>query len=434
MNEYGELVVLGYSSYRVANGDTISTKGQWQPVGSPNCHFRLGMKKVGNGLERHRSIVQTCEKTIDSLRQELQSPSSQFVSIPTSNSSSCFIEYVPNLSLDMFQIGRQPSRFNDFSVPGPIYGTSGTISRFAARFVCERSAPYRCRLFAGGFDASRMAVVPSSSLKYCAFCNSWMKTMDCKCISTSSRPIVYERNRDNNSETDGVPVDALTKNGVRIWMPEQKVWYEVSVNGFLYAIQDDLTNSSFHRPTSAPAALEALVTHGCIIDLGGVQLQFLSKRSRRKSSIESMSNPSLAVQLESLNIQCPVQLHPLKFQNDSDLNDTSTPYVFPACGHVFGFDPRIARGKCCPMCRALGSMVPLKLASTNGAKLHQAEERNRIPDSVFNPCGHAVGSKCAKYYASIRMPNGKSICPICAVALDQNLPYTKLYLHIDDDL
>ncbi|EQC34810.1 hypothetical protein SDRG_07615 [Saprolegnia diclina VS20] len=441
MEEYGELVVLGYSSYRVAGRDDPSPhSAKWQPVGSPNCHFRLAPKKTGNGLTRRRAFLATGlgEKasSADAAKAQLHAPSSQFVTIPLSLRTMAMVEYVPDASLDMFQIGRQPSRYNDFSVPGPLYGASGTISRFAARLVCERDAPYRCRLYAGGFDASHTAAVPASALKYCAACSTWTKALSCcHVVSPSSMlpstgPVLAEIKCDGS-----VPVDALTKNGVRLWVPEQQEWFEVSMNGFLYAIQgggESSSSTSFHRPTAGPVHLESLVSHGCIIDLGGVQLQFLTKLARRKPSLAPPPlQPSLLAQLESLHVQCPVQLMPLRFHSNCASSETA--HVFPACGHVFGYDARIALGKACPMCRTPGGMVLLKLTSGNGAKLHQADERNCVPDCVFNPCGHAVGLKCATQYASIRMPNGKSICPICAVALDSNQPYSKLFWHTDDD-
>ncbi|OQR82829.1 hypothetical protein ACHHYP_15470 [Achlya hypogyna] len=434
--EYGELVVLGYSSYRVAGKDDPA---KWQPVGAPNCHFRLMAKKAGNGLERGRALVATGlgEKasTADAAKSSLRAPASQFVTIPVGSSMHGLVEYVPNPGLDMFQIGRQPSRYNDISIPGPLYGASGTISRFAARLVCDRQLPHRCRLFAGGFDASHTASVPMSALKYCAACGKWVKNLSCSHIPTLGPGLHEWKPSSCSTEADSpaVPLDALTKNGVRIWVPEQKAWFEVSVNGFLYAIHDDLvTSSSFQRPTSGPVATEALVTHGCIIDLGGVQVQFLSKHARRKASLSAPLLPSLITQLEALHVQCPVQLQRLRFTKaGGDASETA--HVFPACGHVFGYDARLAMGKCCPMCRTPGSMVLLKLTSGNGTKLQRAEERHCIPDCVFNPCGHAVGAQCANHYASIRMPNGKSICPLCAVALDAQRPFSKLYWHTDPD-
>jgi len=52
---------------------------------------------------------------------------------------------------------------------------------------------------------------------------------------------------------------------------------------------------------------------------------------------------------------------------------------------------------------------------------------------VFNPCGHAISSKLAHHYAALRMPNGRAICPFCAVHLDLRVPFSRLYLYCDSD-
>lgn len=61
-------------------------------------------------------------------------------------------------STDMFQLGRMHGCDNDFSVRGPLHQSSpggkvcGPVSRYAVRFLVDRSPPHRARIFAGGFD------------------------------------------------------------------------------------------------------------------------------------------------------------------------------------------------------------------------------------------------------------------------------------------
>jgi len=144
---------------------------------------------------------------------------------------------------------------------------------------------------------------------------------------------------------------------------------------------------------------------------------------------------SVAKQLENLNVQCPVQLHQLRFTRpgpgEPEVPKAQVPHVFPACGHVFGYDKRIASAKTCPLCRAPGNLVQLLLKENS--QLQSAAERHSIPECVLNPCGHAISSKLAAHYAALLMPNGRAICPFCAVHLDLRTPFSRLYLYSEDD-
>ena len=72
------------------------------------------------------------------------------------------VEYKKDNKSDLFQIGRSTENCVDFivmdTIPGPKSDaklTQSTISRFACRLVCERSSPYRTRIFAAAFDTNR---------------------------------------------------------------------------------------------------------------------------------------------------------------------------------------------------------------------------------------------------------------------------------------
>lgn len=587
--EYGRLVVLGYSSYRVerrqrsgsvdqappsfgladasssddnSDGSRSSPSppdtrkrslGQlWKPLGDQNDQFALEKRPRANGIRLGRfhhvtPTVEAAKSRSHGVSKDLKGITSRMMQRierrgggsgnqmdgATARNAEPFLMCVPmndkdafasvtefhqDFSVDMFQIGRMPCRQNDFVIPGPRVGASGTISRYAARILCSREPPFECRIFAGGFDAARRMSTAGHALKYCARCGAWMKRVptDHECAvqtlmeqasdCSSGDRNLFRRKRSSSrlagkvvkhyvddTTEDGplehfeldvrdaseLPVDGLTKNGVRVWLPEYKQWFEVSVNGNLYAIEARSAESSsnplgsqgpsngtrrkvvhsrsgaFNRPTGGVENLAPILTDGAIIDLGGVQLQFQSSFSsnacngeRGMSGIardidEFLEAPvvygrgtlsSVSTQLDRLNVQCPVQLHTLRFTRAApgeDIPLDQIPHVFPACGHVFGYESRIASSHTCPLCRTPGSLVQLLLKENS--QLQSAEEQHAIPECVFNPCGHAISRKLALHYSTLRMPNGRSICPFCAVHLDVRVPFSRLFLYCDSD-
>lgn len=60
---------------------------------------------------------------------------------------------------DMYQLGRMEAPENDFVVKGPLHKSQaggkvcGPVSRYAVRFLVDRSPPHRCTIFAGGFNS-----------------------------------------------------------------------------------------------------------------------------------------------------------------------------------------------------------------------------------------------------------------------------------------
>ncbi|KAG6615174.1 Protein pellino [Phytophthora cinnamomi] len=594
--EYGRLVVLGYSSYRVdmvrrprsgsaqlappsfglsdagdesgAHAHELSSSssssssaahkrslGQtWQPLGDQNAQFVLERRTRANGVRLRRfhhvrpidelqdskhgangavakdlkGITTRIMQRIEAVRSRTigdnQSEDAAEISpavvpfqmcVPMNDKDpfASVTEFHADPGADMFQIGRMPCRQNDFVIPGPRVGASGTISRYAARIVCSREPPYECRIFAGGFDAARRMSTAGHALKHCSRCGAWLKRVATEhaCVmqtlmeqsrdGSGDKGFFGRVKRSNNSLLGGdvkhyidetsedgplehfevdvrdaseLPLDGLTKNGVRVWLPELKQWFEVSVNGSLYAIEsrtvDEKTASSsssssngghrrrhhdgavrsrsgaFNRPTANAEDFAPILTDGAVIDLGGVQLQFQtgyrSELEAKAENNELLEAPvvygratlsSVSIQLERLNVQCPVQLHSLRFTRAAPGEDVpldQIPHVFPACGHVFGYEKRIASSHTCPLCRTPGSLVQLLLKENS--QLQSAEEQHSIPECVFNPCGHAISTKLAHHYSALLMPNGRAICPFCAVHLDLRVPFSRLYLYCDD--
>ncbi|TDH68403.1 hypothetical protein CCR75_007693 [Bremia lactucae] len=551
--EYGRLVVLGYSSYRVdmvqrARSDGLDpapsfglahardeTKfsrkrslGQlWKPLGDQNAHFVLEKRPQANGVRLHRfhhimphelakrvkkkkdlksittGMMQRIEATVCKNDQSedrnallRRVPYQLCLPMNDQDAWASVTEFHADPRVDMFQIGRMPCRENDFVIPGPRVGSSGTISRYAARILCARDPPYECRIYAGGFDANQQMSTAGHALKYCVRCGTWSKRLrlDHTCVfKTLLQPNLpskscqkgkntvkhYFEKSENDESLEHVevevhnvhelPMDGLTKNGVRVWLPERKQWFEVSVNGRLYVIEaralearetvesDRLRHlhvamqsrsGTFNRPiTGAEDDLPPILTNGAVIDLGGVQLQFQTTfRSKIEANDEHQmlleaplvygraTMSSVCTQLERLNVQCPVQLHSLRFtrtSSDKMVPLDQIPHVFTACGHVFGYEKRIAQSHTCPLCRTPGSLVQLLLKENS--QLQSTEEQHAIPECVFNPCGHAISTKLARRYAALLMPNGRAICPFCAVHLDFRVPFSRLYLYCDSD-
>ncbi|ETV99763.1 hypothetical protein H310_07815 [Aphanomyces invadans] len=453
---YGELVVLGYSSYK--RQGAAATRGHWLPVGAPNTRFCLTRRSTPNALVPERVVfvesrLQKRELT-HGLQQALATgKSTKFVCIPVSATTTVATELVESSMFDLFQLGRQPSPHNDFVVPGHLHGDKGTMSRFAARIMCDRAPPYTCRVFAGGFDTDHHVAVPMNAPKFCRSCQRWSSSSStCKCIaSTIVSNRVLGANHENTVTAFGFtnsiqPVDALTRNGVRLWRPETQSWVEVSVHGQIYAVSTASSSSStaaFARPTGAPIAMEAVLTHGCILDLGGVHVKFIYPSSNNAPP------GSLALRLESLRVHCPVHLHPLQFgpyppihskrhhhepSPQDGIPSAFQPHVYPACGHVCGYNARMASTQQCPLCRTPSTLVPLRVATRHGQRLLTSTlDHEQVPDCVFNPCGHMVDAALAAESAALRLATtGKSICPFCAKSLDPRRPYSKLFFYRDD--
>ncbi|MFH4974894.1 hypothetical protein AB6A40_001603 [Gnathostoma spinigerum] len=312
--KYGELVLLGY------NGSQESARS--------NSHGRkhrskmaLFKKPVGNGIKKGESSavrvppLQT-EAVMDTTRH--------VVSYSYNRNHTILVEYIPDPTKDMFQIGRSSEDQIDFTIvdtwlaagsnlvlspagnnpaahhvlrtpdrrsnDGEVIGQrpiSSTISRYACRILIDRDEPHRASLYAAGFDSSKNIFLGEKATK-------WVK---------------------KNGEVDG-----LTTNGILILHPhrlreipdgedckEMYVWREVSVDGDIYKARE--TRSSTKRGDQAFGESNEL-QDGTLIDLCGATLLWRTREGLAQSPCRS----ELELRLDELNAgkpQCPVNLNTL---------------------------------------------------------------------------------------------------------------------------
>lgn len=146
--------------------------------------------------------------------------------------------------------------------------------------------------------------------------------------------------------------------------------------------------------------------------------------------------------------------------------ESQRPFVFPACGHVFGFHASFS-GNPCPLCRHRGPFVPvlfehsdcleLKISTNTGTtntetprtRLSEAFARDSGSICIFNPCGHVANQQLCQQWSSVSMrvmncrssssgksPEGRSKCPFCSAVLcragEEGGPFNKLLFQSDE--
>ncbi|XP_067255816.1 E3 ubiquitin-protein ligase pellino homolog 1 isoform X3 [Chanodichthys erythropterus] len=155
--KYGELIVLGHNG-SLASGDK----------GRRRSRLALYKRPKANGVKP--DVIHNVSTPLVS--KALSNKSQHSISYTLSRSHSVIVEYTHDPNTDMFQIGRSTESMIDFVVTdtagsgtggqgqGGANGEGGqsaqsTISRYACRIMCERSAPYTARIYAAGFDSSK---------------------------------------------------------------------------------------------------------------------------------------------------------------------------------------------------------------------------------------------------------------------------------------
>ncbi|XP_074644012.1 protein pellino-like isoform X2 [Tubulanus polymorphus] len=393
--KFGELIVLGYNG-SLPEGDK----------GRRRSKFSLLKRPKSNGVKPGKKHVvknpQTAKAVLDS--------NCAAVSYTLSRNQAVVIEYEPDETTDMFQIGRSSESPIDFVVLDTVPGaqkaedcivSQSTISRFACRILVDRSPPYTARIYAAGFDSARNIFLGEKATKW---------------------------------QNDKKEIDGLTTNGVLIMHPvggfndqsKAGLWREVSVGGGVYELRE---SRSTPKKSNLIEDEENILYDGTLIDLCGATLLW-------RSALGLLSSPSrreLDHQIEEINAgrpQCPVGLNTLVIPNKNTLTVTEKqPYVYLKCGHVHGKHEwgasDEAGNRTCPMCRETGPFQKLQMG--NEPSLYVDSE---LPTHTFNPCGHMSSEKTIKYWASIPIPYGChgfiAVCPFCATPLKEHPGYVKV--------
>lgn len=162
---YGQIVVLGHCEYRMVDK-------RWVPFGLSNQTFSLIRKKLPDGI----SLVSRTPTLVSTMLKDSMSTPRIAIDISSKDGlvtavDTCTKDDASQLLLyecrhdplrDRFQLGRALQSTNDFIVPGQLHqgedgSYTGPISRWACRIECERLPPFRCFIFAGGFNERKVS-------------------------------------------------------------------------------------------------------------------------------------------------------------------------------------------------------------------------------------------------------------------------------------
>ncbi|KAJ8008098.1 hypothetical protein DPEC_G00101240 [Dallia pectoralis] len=420
--KYGELIVLGHNG-SLANGDK----------GRRRSRLALYKRPKANGVKP--DVIHNVSTPLVS--KALSNKSQHSISYTLSRSHSVIVEYTHDTNTDMFQIGRSTESMIDFVVTDTAGGgTSGsgqgavgegggggggqsaqsTISRYACRIMCERSAPYTARIYAAGFDSSKNIFLGERAAKW--------------------------------RTSDGL-MDGLTTNGVLVMHPAGEfvsepapgVWREISVCGNVFALRE--TRSAQQRGKLVENESNTL-QDGSLIDLCGATLLWRTPSGlRRTPTLKQLE--SLRQELNAARPQCPVGFNTLAFPSlaQREIVDKKQPWVYVNCGHVHGYHnwgyrkdrghgaglggtaPASTGERECPMCRRVGPYVPLWLGCEGGLYLDAGP-----PTHAFCPCGHVCSEKTVAGWSQIPLPHGThafhAACPFCGTWLTGEQGHIKL--------
>ncbi|KAL6490470.1 E3 ubiquitin-protein ligase pellino homolog 1 [Colossoma macropomum] len=427
--KYGELIVLGHNG-SLASGDK----------GRRRSRLALYKRPKANGVKP--DVIHNVSTPLVS--KALSNKSQHSISYTLSRSHSVIVEYTHDPNTDMFQIGRSTESMIDFVVTdtagsggggggqGQSQGGAGgdggqsaqsTISRYACRIMCERSAPYTARIYAAGFDSSKNIFLGERAAKW--------------------------------RTSDGL-MDGLTTNGVLVMHPAGEfvsepapgVWREISVCGNVFALRE--TRSAQQRGKLVENESNML-QDGSLIDLCGATLLWRTPDGlRRTPTLKQLE--SLRQELNAARPQCPVGFNTLAFPSLAQRAtvDKKQPWVYMNCGHVHGYHnwgfrkekgagssaigggagaggtaPASTGDRECPMCRRVGPYVPLWLGCEGGLYLDAGP-----PTHAFCPCGHVCSEKTVQGWSQIPLPHGThafhAACPFCGTWLTGEHGHVKL--------
>uniref|UniRef100_S4RZQ4 Pellino E3 ubiquitin protein ligase family member 3 n=1 Tax=Petromyzon marinus TaxID=7757 RepID=S4RZQ4_PETMA len=429
---YGQLIVLGHNGC-LPLGDK----------GRRRSRFNLYRRSKANGVKpstMHVTPTPQAAKAVSS--KELHS-----VSYTLSRSQTVVVEYAHDKDTDMFQIGRSTEGPIDFVVTDTPAGNGGggvgaggpstgggpgggggedahlaaqsTISRFACRMVCARTAPHSARIYAAGFDSSRNIFLGEKAAKW-------------KSVAGQ--------------------MDGLTTNGVLVMTPRQSpphtgapegagepspgTWREISVCGNVYSLRE--TRSAQLRGHLVDSETNVL-RDGSLVDLCGATLLWRTAEGlARAPTLRDID--ALRQEINAARPQCPVGLNTLAFPSFRRRpgDEDRQPWAYLACGHVHGRHEwglrgggignvtggagsnggAMEAGRECPMCRAVGPYVALSLGREPAFYVDAGR-----PAHALSPCGHVCSEKTARYWARVSLPHGThafhAACPFCGTALSE---------------
>ncbi|XP_073693425.1 E3 ubiquitin-protein ligase pellino homolog 1 [Garra rufa] len=421
--KYGELIVLGHNG-SLASGDK----------GRRRSRLALYKRPKANGVKP--DVIHNVSTPLVS--KALSNKSQHSISYTLSRSHSVIVEYTHDPNTDMFQIGRSTESMIDFVVTDTASSGSGgqgqggangeggqsaqsTISRYACRIMCERSAPYTARIYAAGFDSSKNIFLGERAAKW--------------------------------RTSDGL-MDGLTTNGVLVMHPAGEfvsepapgVWREISVCGNVFALRE--TRSAQQRGKLVENESNML-QDGSLIDLCGATLLWRTPSGLRHTPTLKQLE-SLRQELNAARPQCPVGFNTLAFPSLAQRAtiDKKQPWVYMNCGHVHGYHnwgfrkekagssalaltggggtaPATTGDRECPMCRGVGPYVPLWLGCEGGLYLDAGP-----PTHAFCPCGHVCSEKTVQGWSQIPLPHGThafhAACPFCGTWLTGEQGHIKL--------
>uniref|UniRef100_A0A8C6TH86 Pellino n=1 Tax=Neogobius melanostomus TaxID=47308 RepID=A0A8C6TH86_9GOBI len=355
--------------------------------------FVLYRRKEANGVRPstvHSSYTPQAEKAVSSRLKHS-------VSFSLSRKHSVVVEYVPDSSTDMFQIGRSSEEPIDFMVTGRAGSdpAQSSVSRFCCRILCSREPPYSARIYAAGFDSAKNIALGERATKW--------RTMDGQ-------------------------MDALTTNGVLVMNPgpgftglfQPGLWKEVSVCGNIFTLRE--TRSAQKRGARVKGESN-LLFDGSLVDLCGVTLLWRSSAGLSLCPTDTLLE-SHRQDLNSARPQCPVGFYTLSFPSrplpkPDPEQDPNQPWVYVRCGHVHGY--HVWGRRSCPMCRTRSAYVPLWLGLERGFYVDSGK-----PTHALVPCGHVCSHRTAVYWSLVRTPHLHASCPFCLNPLDAKMPHVQL--------
>uniref|UniRef100_H3B803 Pellino E3 ubiquitin protein ligase 1 n=1 Tax=Latimeria chalumnae TaxID=7897 RepID=H3B803_LATCH len=424
--KYGELIVLGLfgkkkmlleSPQRNKSLLCITTMYNGSlpngDRGRRKSRFALLKRPKANGVKPstvHVACTPQAAKAISNKDQHS-------ISYTLSRAQTVVVEYTYDSNTDMFQIGRSTESPIDFVVTDTVPGSQSnsdtqsvqsTISRFACRIICERSPPYRARIYAAGFDSSKNIFLGIQ-------CSKWeFRSPGCDRIDWQGYFYVEDK-----------------KNLHSIFVfTRPAVYLLCHVTGWI-CYSTCCTNSVQKKGRPVENETNEL-QDGSLIDLCGATLLWRTAEGLAHTpTVKHLE--ALRQEINAARPQCPVGFNTLAFPSmkRKDVVDEKQPWVYLNCGHVHGYhnwgnkEERDGKDRECPMCRSVGPYVPLWLGCEAGFYVDAGP-----PTHAFSPCGHVCSEKTTAYWSQIPLPHGThtfhAACPFCAQQLTGEQGYIRL--------